>query len=116
MPSLRATWRASSTLSGEQQLPNLAARLSGSRQGHTRRVTPMTSTPCSTMRAAATDESTPPLIPATIRSFTESTLRESGPTVPSQHLRLLPARPHDQLDESIELFSRVVRHLDPPCV
>src|SRR5580765_7558180 len=118
MPSRRATWRASSTLSGEQQLPNLAARFSGSRQGHTRRVTPITSTSCSTRSAAATDESTPPLMPTTIRSVMDSLYAISGlldlNSGDGHRRHLLRARPHDQLDESFQLLSGVIGHLDAP--
>ena len=68
MPRRRATWRASSTVSGEQQLPKRRVASSDSRHGQTRSVTPTTSWPASTSSAAATDESTPPLMPTTMRS------------------------------------------------
>src|SRR6516162_6584264 len=68
MPRARATWRASSTASVPQQLPNRFVGSSSSWRGQTRMVTPTTSHPCSTSRAAATDESTPPLMPTTMRS------------------------------------------------
>ena len=68
MPSRRATCRASSTVAGEQQLPKRLAGSSLSCQGQTRSVMPTTSKPCSTSRAAATEESTPPERPTTMRS------------------------------------------------
>ncbi len=68
MPSRRATCRASSTVAGEQQLPNLRAASWGGCHGHTRSVMPTTSKPCSTRMAAATEESTPPDSPTTMRS------------------------------------------------
>src|SRR6266542_5189429 len=101
MPSRRATWRASSTVSGEQQLPNRAVRSSGSRHGHTRSVMPTTSWPCSTSRAAATEESTPPLIPTTTRSAM------------SGSLPALAARAGDELGQAVQLFARGVGDLDP---
>ena len=56
MARRRATWRASSTVSGEQQLPNrrtpASASAAGSCHGQTRSVTPTTSWPCSTRSAA----------------------------------------------------------------
>src|SRR5207245_2279584 len=51
-----------------QQLPNRFVGSAVSCQGQTRMVMPTTSAPCSTSKAAATDESTPPLIPTTMRS------------------------------------------------
>src|SRR4029077_21248721 len=97
MPRRRATARASSTVSGEQQLPNLRVASSGSRHGHTRSVTPITSKPCSTRSAAATEESTPPLRPTTIRSVIRSSTSR-----------------RDELGEAIELLARGVNDLDPP--
>src|SRR2546430_2317039 len=67
MPSSRATRRASSTASLPQHEPNRRVGSSDSSHGHTRMVTPTTSTPRSTRSAAATDESTPPDIPTTTR-------------------------------------------------
>src|SRR3990170_26961 len=72
MPSVRATRRASSTASVPQHAPKRRSGSAGSRQGQTRIVTPTTSKPCSTRSAAATDESTPPLMPTTMRSPTPS--------------------------------------------
>ena len=43
MPSLRATWRASSTASVPQQLPKRFVASDGSAHGQTRMVTPTTS-------------------------------------------------------------------------
>src|SRR5512144_1113185 len=97
MPSRRATARASATVSGEQQLPNFRVGSSGSRHGHTRSVIPMTSTPCSTRRAAATDESTPPLRPTTMRSCMPSILARGR---------------RDQLGQAIELLAGGVGDLD----
>src|SRR5438128_10745324 len=73
MPSSRATRRASSTASLPQHEPNRRVGSSDSFQGHTRMVTPTTSTPRSTRSAAATDESTPPDIPTTTREDMTST-------------------------------------------
>src|SRR6266850_8357826 len=67
MPSSRATRRASSTASLPQHEPNRRAGSSDSFHGHTRMVTPTTSTPRSTRSAAATEESTPPDMPTTMR-------------------------------------------------
>jgi hypothetical protein len=67
MPSRRATWRASSTVAGEQQLPKRWAPSWDGCHGHTRSVMPTTSKPCSTRTAAATEESTPPESPTTMR-------------------------------------------------
>ena len=72
MPSRRATCRASSTVAGEQQLPKRWAASVAGCHGHTRSVTPTTSTPCSTRIAAATEESTPPESPTTMRSAMNS--------------------------------------------
>src|SRR5689334_5546673 len=102
MPRRRATARASATVSGEQQLPNLRAASSGSCQGQTRSVTPTTSWPCSTSSAAATDESTPPLIPTTMRS-----------AMLTRKLARSLARRRDQLAEPVELLARGIRDLDP---
>src|SRR6266404_8828205 len=99
MPRRRATARASATVSGEQQLPNFRVDSSGSRHGHTRSVTPITSTPCSTRSAAATDESTPPLMPTTMRSFMRS---------------ILARRRRDQLGQPIQFLAGGVADLDAP--
>src|SRR4249920_1817725 len=55
MPSCAATRRASSTSATLQQPESDSPP-------HSLRVTPVTSCPCSSRRAAATEESTPPLI------------------------------------------------------
>ena len=68
MPSAPATRRASSTASVPQHEPNRAEASVASCHGHTRIVTPTTSWPASVRSAAATEESTPPLIPTTMRS------------------------------------------------
>src|SRR2546426_3066705 len=73
MPSPRGTRRASSTASLPQHEPNRRVGSSDSFHGHTRMVTPTTSTPRSTRSAAATDESTPPDIPTTTREDMTST-------------------------------------------
>ena len=78
MPRRLATCRAPSAVSNEQQDPKRFAGSSGSFQGQTRKVTPTTSWPCSSNRAAATDESTPPLMPTTMRSATR---RSAIPTL-----------------------------------
>src|SRR5207248_628439 len=67
MPSSRATRRASSTASLPQHEPKRRAGSSDSFHGQTRMVTPITSKPRSTRSAAATDESTPPDMPTTMR-------------------------------------------------
>src|SRR5687767_9397982 len=67
MPIVRATRRASSEASVPQQEPKRGAP-SASGRVHTFMVTPTTSKPCSTSSAAATDESTPPDMPTTMRS------------------------------------------------
>src|SRR5262249_31057789 len=95
IPSARATCRASSTASLPQQLPKRCARSSASR-GQTRMVTPMTSAPCSTSSAAATDESTPPLMPTTMRS--------------AICFSLVPRA--EQLGQALELVRRRVADLD----
>src|SRR5258705_2199533 len=68
MPRVAATRRASSTASVPQHEPKRAGASVASCHGHTRIVTPTTSWPASVRSAAATEESTPPLIPTTIRS------------------------------------------------
>src|SRR5262245_55242765 len=68
MPSVAATRRASSTASVPQHDPKRAEASAASCHGHTRIVTPTTSWPASRSSAAATEESTPPLIPTTMRS------------------------------------------------
>src|SRR5215470_4707916 len=73
MPSAAATRRASSTASLPQQEPNREAVSSPRPQ--TRMVMPTTLSPASTRRAAATEESTPPLMPTTMRSLTGSVSR-----------------------------------------
>src|SRR5262245_37888855 len=105
MPSRDATRRASSTVAGEQQLPKRVLASCASAHGHTRSVTPTTSKPCSTRRAAATDESTPPLSPTTIRSAT------SGPLGVAE---TLGAHRRDELGQPIQLLARGVRDLDAP--
>src|SRR5947208_9672536 len=93
MPSSRATRRASSTASLPQHEPNRRVGSSDSFHGHTRMVTPTTSTPRSTRSAAATDESTPPDIPTTTREDMTATgsiinsPRKAGPQ-PRDVLRL----------------------------
>src|SRR5882672_8995491 len=72
MRSVRATARASSEASVPQHDPNRSTASSDRRAAHTRIVTPTASCPCSTSSAAATDESTPPLMPTTTRSITVS--------------------------------------------
>src|SRR5688500_11776918 len=76
MPSVRATRRASSEASVPQQEPKRAAP-SASGRVHTFMVTPTTSKPCSTSSAAATDESTPPDMPTTMRSRSRTPLMAS---------------------------------------
>ena len=66
MSSRRATWRAAAAVPAEQQAPNRCAASVGSSQGAVRRVTPTTSCPASRRRAAATELSTPPLMPTTM--------------------------------------------------
>src|SRR5215470_5167892 len=88
MPSARATWRASSTASVPQQLPNRFVGASASCRGQTRMVIPTTSYPCSTSKAAATDESTPPLIP----TMTRSANLDSSSEQTAQALELLGSR------------------------
>src|SRR6266545_1673021 len=68
MPRAPATRRASSTASLPQHEPNREAGAADSFHAHTRIVTPTASAPASTRRAAATEESTPPLMPTTTRS------------------------------------------------
>src|SRR5712691_8130657 len=102
MPRTRATSRASPADSAEQQLPNRLAGSADSRHGHTRRVTPTTSYPCSTSRAAATEESTPPLMPTTMRCMTA----------------ILPLPQRQKLREAFQLFGVRVGDFDfaPPTV
>src|SRR4029079_5966738 len=69
----------------------------------TRSVTPTTSWPCSTSSAAATDESTPPLIPTTMPTAMATT---------NLSRRRALARSRDQLVEPVELLARGVRDLD----
>src|SRR6266540_7499150 len=103
MPSVRATFRASSADSIEQQLPKRLAGSSASRHGQTRSVTPTTSYPCSTSSAAATEESTPPLMPTTIRSMAiDLTATSSG------------AAGAEELRDALELVGRGVDDLDLP--
>src|SRR5258706_11150965 len=103
MPSVRAPSRASPADSIEQQLPKRLPGSSPSRHGQTRSVTPTTSYPCSTSNAAATDESTPPLIPTTIRSMaidlTATSSRAAGA---------------EELGDAFELVGRGVDDLDLP--
>src|SRR5687767_2718977 len=98
MPSVRATRRASSEASVPQHEPKRGA---GSVSGrfHTFIVTPTTSKPCSTSSAAATDESTPPDIPTTMRS------PPRPPLMVSVSLR-------EQGSEALELFGVGVHDLD----
>src|SRR5216110_2940394 len=95
MPRARATCRASSAASVPQQLPKRFVGSAGSDQGQTRMVTPTTSQPCATRHAAATEESTPPLIPTTIRSA-------------------IYRLPSQQTAEPFELVGGRVRDLDAP--
>src|SRR5258705_2989502 len=73
MPRRSATRRASSTASLPQHEPN--RETGSSPRPHTRMVMPTASAPASTRRAAATEESTPPLMPTTMRSLTGSVSR-----------------------------------------
>src|SRR3954470_24892803 len=66
MPSLCETPRASITACGPQHLSS--ARLTQS-CGQSFRVMPTTSYPCASNKAAAAEESTPPLMPTTTRTF-----------------------------------------------
>src|SRR5262245_8931785 len=67
MPTRSATRRASSTASLPQQEPKRETGSSPWLRPHTRMVTPTASYPASTSSAAATEESTPPLMPTTMR-------------------------------------------------
>src|SRR5215470_2942360 len=104
MPSCRATARAPSTVSVEQHEPKRRLASSGSRQGQTRSVTPTTSKPCSTSSAAATEESTPPLIPTITRSF-----NAGPPALPSP----ASAPPRQDLGDAVEVLGGRVCDLDP---
>src|SRR5213593_1920787 len=128
MPSSRATRRASSTASLPQHEPKRRAGSSDSFHGQTRMVTPITSTPRSTRSAAATDESTPPDIPTTIRGRMSFDYRLAsngrGSITGSPRLRLrLGPRPRDvlrlalppraeQFREALELLGVRIRDLD----
>src|SRR6516164_8632425 len=121
MPRARATWRASSTASVPQQLPNRFVGSSASCRGQTRMVIPTTSHPRSTSRAAATDESTPPLIPTTIRSaitLLVSWISRRAPRIESPAARsrsrcageLVPGA--EQVGQALELVRCRVADLD----
>src|SRR5919204_3180923 len=93
MPRRSATRRASSTASLPQHEPNRDSAPSPRPQ--TRMVMPTASCPASTRRAAAIDESTPPLIPTTMRCG------------------LTPSVSRDEQDrEALELLAGRVRDLD----
>src|SRR5262245_2504785 len=92
MPSRRATARASPAVSAEQQLPKRRDGSALSSHGGKRSVTPITSYPCATSNAAATEESTPPLMPTTMRSLTLHS---------------------EKLGQSLQLVGRRVADLDP---
>src|SRR5437773_1920758 len=117
MPSSRATRRASSTASLPQHEPNRRVGSSDSFHGHTRMVTPTTSTPRSTRSAAATDESTPPDIPTTTREDMTATgsiinsPRTAGPQ-PRDVLRLVLRPRAEQFGEALELVGIGIRDLD----
>src|SRR6267142_6436089 len=97
MPRRSATRRASSTASLPQHEPKRDTGASPSLRPHTRMVTPTASYPASTSSAAATEESTPPLMPTTIRwALTGSVSRT------------------DQHGEPLELVGVGVRDLDAP--
>src|SRR6266850_1716662 len=96
MPRARATSRASPADSAEQQLPNRFTGSVDSRHGQTRSVTPTTSYPPSTSSAAATDESTPPLMPTTMRCMPA----------------ILPSPLRQKLRESLQLFGVGVGDFD----
>src|SRR4051794_34699217 len=87
MPNCWATRRASSTSDTLQHPVSLSPP-------HSRMVTPTTSCPCSTRSAAATEESTPPLI-ATI-TFTTS--HRSRLAAQSTH------RCHEHVDRAIDVL------------
>src|SRR3972149_61911 len=133
MPSARAARRAPSTASVPQQAPKRRSGAAGSPQRQTRIVTPTTSKPCSTRSAAATDESTPPLMPTTMRSPTPSLsapLAFARPGVSLDRPARGPARPPpppprpeggsastsvsraEQVGEALELVGRRVHDLD----
>src|SRR5262245_62795341 len=103
MPSCCATARAPSTDSVEQHEPKRRLASSGSRQGQTRSVTPTTSKPCSTSSAAATEESTPPLMPTITRSF-----NAKPPARPSP----VSAPRRQDLGEAVEVLGGCVGDLD----
>src|SRR5215510_15713673 len=69
MSIVAATRRASCRSSIEQQLPNDRSPSAVSDASYSCIDRPMTSWPCSASSAAATDESTPPDIATTIRTF-----------------------------------------------
>src|SRR6185436_3948453 len=100
MPSVAATRRASSTASVPQHEPKRAEASVASCQGHTRIVTPTTSWPASLRSAAATEESTPPLIPTTMRSLGMASV--SRGQQPRDPLQLLGIRVGD-LDTPLAL-------------
>src|SRR3989338_3849497 len=77
MPSRSATSRASSISRAEQQTFSLGTS-SHSSLGHSLREMPTTSYPCCFRSAAATEESTPPLMATTTRSATGTFRRFDG--------------------------------------
>src|SRR2546428_9229371 len=112
MPSARATRRASSTASLPQHEPNRRAGSSDSFHGQTRMVTPITSKPRSTRSAAATEESTPPDMPTTMREdMTLIILGPPAPRLPHGLARRLRARAQ-RFGEPLELARVLVGHLD----
>src|SRR5258707_7585298 len=75
MPGAGATPRASATACGPQHLSSARETQSC---GQTFMVTPITSWPCSLRSQAATDESTPPLMPSRTRVWVEVALMGMG--------------------------------------
>src|SRR5690348_283398 len=97
MPRRSATRRASSTASLPQHEPKRETGSGPSRRPHTRIVTPTAAYPASTTSAAATEESTPPLIPTTMRSRLITSVSRA-----------------DQHGQPLELVGVGIRDLDAP--
>ena len=67
----------------------------------------MTSQPCSRRRSAATDESTPPLMPTTIRAAIEEAGARATPQAPLAWVRLEP----EELLDGVKGSPRMVADL-----
>src|SRR5215831_9952727 len=116
MPSRRATRRASSTVLGEQQLPKRDVGSDASRHGQTRRVTPIASIPSSTRSAAATEESTPPLIPTTTRSGVTALISlciHASSQLRADALADVLRPSPELLEQTLQFVAADIRDLDP---